>query len=211
MQTVYPLSENTGLALTTYHYYTPSGRLIQRNYNGVSLYDYYYNHDEPPKDRQEPRSQADRLRTHRLWRRRHHPGRQDRAAAGQPLPGCSAAHNVFFNFAPDYLAHRTVSRDFEVDKSVLDQFKQFLTSQNIAFTDQDLDGVMDWLKMSIKSSIMASQFNQRVGLRVRANWDPMIAQALAYMPQAATLEEAAEKIEKEKQTTAHNSAPADKQ
>src|SRR5258707_14910347 len=44
-QTGYPLSENTGLALTTAKYYTPSGRLIQRDYNGVSLYDYYYNRD----------------------------------------------------------------------------------------------------------------------------------------------------------------------
>ena len=43
VQTVYNLSEETGLALTTYHYYTPSGRLIQRNYEGMSLYD-YYNH-----------------------------------------------------------------------------------------------------------------------------------------------------------------------
>ena len=43
VQTVYNLGEDTGLALTTYHYYTPSGRLIQRNYQGVSLYD-YYNH-----------------------------------------------------------------------------------------------------------------------------------------------------------------------
>jgi carboxyl-terminal processing protease len=31
VQTVYPLSENTGLALTTAKYYTPSGRLIQRD------------------------------------------------------------------------------------------------------------------------------------------------------------------------------------
>src|SRR5205085_2692995 len=45
VQTVYPLSENTGLALTTAKYYTPSGRLIQREYEGVSLYD-YYNHLE---------------------------------------------------------------------------------------------------------------------------------------------------------------------
>ena len=45
VQTVFPISENTGLALTTYHYYTPSGRLIQRNYDGISLYDYYYNHE----------------------------------------------------------------------------------------------------------------------------------------------------------------------
>src|SRR6266699_444923 len=45
VQTVYPLSENTGLALTTAHYYTPSGRLIQRDYANISLYDYYYNRE----------------------------------------------------------------------------------------------------------------------------------------------------------------------
>src|ERR1700723_2234049 len=43
VQTVYPLAENTGLALTTAKYYTPSGRLIQRDYTNLSLYDYYYN------------------------------------------------------------------------------------------------------------------------------------------------------------------------
>src|SRR6201993_2547595 len=45
VQTVYPLSENTGLALTTAKYYTPSGRLIQRDYTGLSLYDYYFDRD----------------------------------------------------------------------------------------------------------------------------------------------------------------------
>src|SRR5256886_8293499 len=43
VQTVYPLVENTGLALTTAKYYTPSRRLIQRGYFNVSLCDYYYN------------------------------------------------------------------------------------------------------------------------------------------------------------------------
>jgi len=42
VQTVYPLAENTGLALTTAKYYTPSGRLIQRDYSNLSLYNYYY-------------------------------------------------------------------------------------------------------------------------------------------------------------------------
>src|SRR6201999_2062269 len=45
VQTVYPLSENTGLALTTAKYYTPSMRLIQRDYANVSLYDYYFNRE----------------------------------------------------------------------------------------------------------------------------------------------------------------------
>src|ERR1017187_3649703 len=38
VQTVYPLSDNTGLALTWAHFYTPSGRLIQRDYSQKSFY-----------------------------------------------------------------------------------------------------------------------------------------------------------------------------
>ncbi len=45
VQTVTPLSEGTGLALTTAHYYTPSGRLIQRDYKTVSLFEYQFNHN----------------------------------------------------------------------------------------------------------------------------------------------------------------------
>lgn len=41
VQTVFRLPGGTGLTLTTAKYYTPSGRSIQRDYNGVSLYEYY--------------------------------------------------------------------------------------------------------------------------------------------------------------------------
>ena len=56
VQTVFQITEDTGLALTTYHYYTPSGRLIQRPYDHVSLYDYYYVRDpsSAPKDNVNP-------------------------------------------------------------------------------------------------------------------------------------------------------------
>src|SRR5581483_3477081 len=46
VQTVFPLSDNTGLALTTAHFYTPSGRLIQRDYSNKSFYDYYFHKDD---------------------------------------------------------------------------------------------------------------------------------------------------------------------
>ena len=39
VQTVYNLSYGAGMALTTAKYYTPAGRLIQRDYS--SYYDYY--------------------------------------------------------------------------------------------------------------------------------------------------------------------------
>src|SRR4029079_766713 len=44
VQSVFRLSNQTGLALTTAKYYTPSGRLIQRDYS--SLEDYFYDLDD---------------------------------------------------------------------------------------------------------------------------------------------------------------------
>lgn len=44
VQRVYPLPFGNGLTLTTAKYYTPYGRLIQRDYSHVSLYDYYTRH-----------------------------------------------------------------------------------------------------------------------------------------------------------------------
>src|SRR2546423_459687 len=45
VQRVFNLPFQTGLTLTTAHYYTPYGRLIQRDYSNGSLYDYYVRHD----------------------------------------------------------------------------------------------------------------------------------------------------------------------
>src|SRR5580692_5878516 len=50
VQTVFQMSDNTGMALTTQHYYTPSGRLIQRDYSGISFLDYYYGKHAESRD-----------------------------------------------------------------------------------------------------------------------------------------------------------------
>ena len=199
VQTVYNLSENTGLALTTYHYYTPSGRLIQRNYEGVSLYDYFYNH-------------AGALPSNSTNRevKLTDSGRTVYGGGGitpdEKLPASELNDfqqrllykDVFFHFAPIYVAHHTVDKNFQVDASVLDEFKKYLTDQNIEWTDADLNKVMSWLKMSIKQDIVTIAFGQLQGLRVHANWDPEIAKAITYLPQAEALEERALKVDAEK-------------
>lgn len=42
VQRIFPLSNGGALTLTIAHYYTPSGRLIQRDYSNSSLFEYYY-------------------------------------------------------------------------------------------------------------------------------------------------------------------------
>jgi carboxyl-terminal processing protease len=46
VQTIFPIADGAGLTLTTAKYYTPSGRLIQRDYSGVSRYNYYLKRED---------------------------------------------------------------------------------------------------------------------------------------------------------------------
>jgi carboxyl-terminal processing protease len=195
VQTVYNLSENTGLALTTYHYYTPSGRLIQRNYSGVSLYDYYYNHAgaQPADTTNREVKFTDAGRTV-YGGGGITPDEKIESPKSNHFQDELLAKSVFFHFAAHYLANRTVDRNFQVDEPMLVDFKQYLTSQNIPWTEADLNGVMDWLKVSIREKIVTSQFGQLQGLHTLADWDPMIQKAVTFLPEAQALEDNAHKV-----------------
>jgi carboxyl-terminal processing protease len=208
VQTVYNLSENTGLALTTYHYYTPSGRLIQRNYTGVSLYDYYYNHAGalPSNSTNQEVKLTDAGRTV-YGGGGITPDEKIDTPLANHFQDELMARDVFFKFAPVYVSTHPVDKNFQVDDAVMGEFKQYLTSQSIPYTQADLDGVSEWVKESIKSSINTIQFGESTGLRVRADWDPMIQKALTYLPEAQALEENAHKVLTQK-AQARNDVPA---
>ena len=72
----------------------------------------------------------------------------------------------------------------------------------ITFSEQDLKGVSDWVKANIKAEIFTTQFGQEQGLRVRADWDPMISQAINYLPQAQALEDQAKKADEQRASAA---------
>ncbi len=204
VQTVYNLSDDTGLALTTYHYYTPSGRLIQRNYNGVSLYDYYYDH-------------AGALAANSSNRevKLTDSGRTVYGGGGiTPDEKIITPDNnrfqdellykdVFFHFAPEYVSNHTVDKNFQVDDAVMKDFEKFLTDDGVEWTQADIDGVSDWIKPRIKQEIVTIQFGQLQGLRVIADSDPEIQKALTYLPEAQALEDHAQKVMAEKTDTSN--------
>ncbi len=195
VQTVYNLSENTGLALTTYHYYTPSGRLIQRNYKGVSLYDYYYNHAgaEPSDSSNREVKLTDSGRTV-YGGGGITPDEKIETPKTNHFQESLLYKDVFFRFAPIYLSNHTVTPSFQVDDGVMDEFKKYLTSRDIPYTDADIKGVQDWLKVRIKEKIVTIAFGQLQGLRTLANWDPEIEKAISYLPEAQALEDHATEV-----------------
>ncbi|MGZ4788963.1 MAG: S41 family peptidase [Terriglobales bacterium] len=188
VQTVYTLSEKTGLALTTGKYYTPSGRLIQREYTGVSLYGYYTSRPDEEKGTTSDVKKTDS-------------GRRVYGGGGITpdvrIPSSKSNHfqvvllqrYTVFDFATHYLTERHVSATFFVDEQVLQDFRNFLTGKNIAWSEMELQNNLAWVKTNIKSEIFTNEFGQEEGLRVRAEADPQVLKALELLPVAKNLVE----------------------
>jgi len=193
VQTVYPLSENTGLALTTAKYYTPSGRLIQRDYSNVSLYDYYYNRES------EENAQNHEVKLTDSGRTVYGGGGITPDVKIQPQKSNRfedelLQHYAFFNFAKHYVVNHQPTKSFEADDAVMQDFRKFLDQEKIPYTEADLSQNNDWIRSTIKSEIFIDAFGQDEGLKVRAESDPQVTKALELLPQAKALAENAKKI-----------------
>ncbi len=196
VQTVYPLSENTGLALTTAKYYTPSGRLIQRDYNGVSLYDYYYNNRNSDDSAS---SEANReVKMTDSGRTVYGGGGINPDVKIPPIKTNKFQDSLlqkyaFFNFAKHYVVNHKVTKQFEVDDQVIQEFQKFLDEQKIPFTQADLVENSAWIKSNIKAELFINEFGQQEGMKVHTENDPAVEKALELLPKAKELADNAKK------------------
>ena len=193
VQTVYPLAENTGLALTTAKYYTPSGRLIQRDYSNLSLYDYYYNREKEENNSNHEVKLTDSGRT------MYGGGGITPDVKLPPFKSSKfqetlLQHYAFFNFAKRYVVGHKVTQSFEVDEVLLQDFRKFLDEEKVPFTEAELIENHDWLRSNIKSELFVDAFGQEEGLKVRAETDPEVTKALELLPQARALADNARKV-----------------
>jgi len=193
VQTVYPLTENTGLALTTAKYYTPSGRLIQRDYSNLSLYDYYYNREGEDNSKHEVKL-TDGGRTV-YGGGGITPDVKLTPYKSNKFQDSLLQHYALFNFAKHYtLSHKVDPKSFEVDDAVLLDFRKFLDSEKVPYTEAEMMESNDWLRSNIKSEIFVDAFGQEEGLKVRAETDPDVIKALELMPQARALADNAKRV-----------------
>jgi len=193
VQTVYPLVENTGLALTTAKYYTPSGRLIQRDYSNVSLYDYYYNREGEENNGSHEIKLTDSGRTV-YGGGGISPDVKIAAVKSNRFQDSLLQHYAFFNFAKHYVITHHPTNKFEVDDVVLQDFRKFLDEEKIPYTESDLVENNDWVRSSIRSEIFVDAFGQEEGLKVRAESDPQVIKALDLLPQAKALADNARRV-----------------
>jgi carboxyl-terminal processing protease len=193
VQTVYPLANDTGLALTTAKYYTPSGRLIQRDYSNVSLYDYYFERDDNNNVSNKEVKLTDSGRTV-YGGGGITPDVKFDAPKSNRFQDALLQHYGFFNFAKHYVVNHKVTKNFEVDENVMQEFRKSLETDSVPFTEADLVQNNEWIRSNIKSEIFVDAFGQEEGLKVKAETDPEVLKGLDLLPQARQLAENARKI-----------------
>jgi carboxyl-terminal processing protease len=205
VQTQYPLNENTALLLTTARYYTPSGRLIQRDYKNVTLYDYHYN----PKPPQAPEVKLTDSGRQVFGQGGITPDVAVAAPKPSDFEDLLERRGVFYplsqgvgDFVRAYLGQRPViNKDYAVTDAVIAEFKKYLANQHLEVTDQQIQDNLPWLKWQIKREVFTTVFGLNEGYRVALENDPQLEKAVASLPQAKALYANARKIVAERETT----------
>lgn len=185
---VFTLGEETGLALITAQYFTPSGRYIQRPLPGTAL-EFPAGRPVPLKAGLEESSppHTDNGRTL---------GVSGRIRPDVEIPGRSLdpwaqfleQRGAFTSFASQWLTlHGKVAESWEPDQRVLGQFRDFLTQSQIRTPQGYWRQDQAFMKLRIKTELFNLVFGLARGDEVEVRGDPQVQKTIALLPRVPEL------------------------
>jgi carboxyl-terminal processing protease len=171
VQTVYNLTANSALALTTAFYFTPSGRSIQRPLDGGQL--------DPAKFAPKGTFHTDS-------------GRAVKGGGGiqpdevvQPPPMSRLrmvldASGAFTGFATEYLQkNNKPPANFEIAPQLMDEFQVYLSARNIRPGVGEWVSERQWIEGRLKQEIINLAYGVEKGDEIEMRLDPVVTRAVA--------------------------------
>jgi carboxyl-terminal processing protease len=205
VQSVYRLSQGAGAAITTARYYTPSGRMIQRPWDGT--FDEYLTYIYRDQDGNKAHKESD-LKYTDSGRKVYGGGgiEPDRRFDG-PSEGFNptrfgrsiAARNLFDAYAQQFSRRgdtrltrqggkiRELDPNYEVTDQMLGEFKALVQKSPIVFDEASWQKDLDFIKAMIHREIDMDLFGVAVAHANLAKRDPQLQYALGLFPEAQQL------------------------
>jgi len=153
VQSIFPLSQGTGIALTTAFYFTPKGRLIQRVLNEGQL----ATHGEGGLQ----------------------PDVEVRPEAPTRLRGFLDLSALFTTFATEYVKENTgIPAGFEVSNELLDRFQAFLAERKIMPGVNEWSRDREWIRSRLQQDILNQSVGVDKGDEVEMKRDAQVKRAL---------------------------------
>jgi carboxyl-terminal processing protease len=207
------LEHDSALLLTIAKYFTPSGRLIQRDYSNSGFYDYYTrggisgNKEATPPPANGPESLTD---TGRPVYSGGGIAPDEIVKAGRITPTEAKLSDSIFAFAleltigkvpgfEDYKVQRGIeyghdlqATDFPVTEALIAEFKRFVASKPIyKVTPDQLERSRAFVERQLRYDLATAAYGTTTALQVINEKDPQIARAVDAMPRARELAQAA--------------------
>ena len=211
VQSIFNLENDTGMALTTAKYYTPSGRLIQRDYSG-STFEYIMNSNDKPVEKTTDRE----IRSTDSGRKVYGgggitPDVIETARELNKFEALLASKDVFFQYARRLTSGQVPAAsnfkmpiensevsassekapksipNLEISDAILSDFKAYLTERRVEFTDEDVQNNVDFIKRRIRQEVYTSSFGLQEGFKAAIQGDLQVLKALEVMPDAKIL------------------------
>jgi carboxyl-terminal processing protease len=194
VQGQFPLSEGAALLLTIAHYYTPSGRLIQRDYQHRSFFDYYYAGRNDGPNLQDVKATDS--------------GRKVYGGGGitpdekyDPPTANMFQRRVisgftFYQFASLYFNGKSASlpEGWMPDDALLGRFQTFLNDQHVSFTDAEFNANRQWLKDQISWELHSRSEGKKMADRLALARDPEVLHGIDSLPKAEALFREAQRV-----------------
>ncbi len=187
VQTIHPLSEETAVKITTAHWYTPSGRCINRprDRNG----DFVEDEDTLPDEPEVYHTLGDLQRV--VY------------GGGAIVPDvylpyeelnefeATVGRDAYFDFAVEYAnGHPGITMEFTADELVLGQFRSYLRDvKEMEFEDAGYDSSLEFLARQLEREVGGKIEGMRGEYQMRLRRDPQIARALELLRPASTNQE----------------------
>ncbi|HUQ91556.1 MAG TPA: S41 family peptidase [Bryobacteraceae bacterium] len=187
VQAPYQLSADCSLLLTIARFYTPSGRLIQRDYSKGTFFDYYYRQNTATRNERDQKvtdsgrkvfggggiSPDEKYETPKLNR------------VQQQLLG----RGMFFYFTAKYFGPREAKlpADWEVDDAMLKQFQTFLKERKAPVDEAEFTANQDWIRRQIKLDMLTTARGKEKSDEVAVATDPEVLKAADSLVRARAL------------------------
>ena len=190
VQAQFPLSEDAALLLTIARYYTPSGRLIQRDYAHRSFFDYYYHNRQEDLQNSNDVKMTDSGRTvyggGGITPDEKFPPQMMNAfqragqfpAAGRVLP---FRIGIFRRGTPH------LPQGWSPDAAVLNRFRDYMRQQGVIFTDEEFAANRPWVEEGLKKEMYSRAFDKRAADHLGWSDDPEVQRAVDSLPRAHAL------------------------
>ncbi len=211
VQSVYPISEQAGVAVTTGRYYTPSGRLIQRPWDGT--FDEYLTYTLRDQTSAERQHKSSDMKLTDAGRKVYSGGGidPDKFVVGAGMEGFNptrfgrllVARQEFPNFADQFRAEgdtrlsdanknkKPISRGFVVDDKMIADFKSTIAGRKVKIDEESFAKDDTFIRAMIHFEIDSALFGMEEARRNLIGKDPQAQFALAQFGEAEHLIELA--------------------